>query len=249
MIICEVGLNHMGSGVLAKEYTKEIIASGADAITFQIRESEFYKDTKWSKFELFTHEISECFLNAKRAGLSAGIAISDIDYLNRPIHAIDFYKILSKDIDNWELIDHVITHLSMKNPVYFSTGLSSYDQIEKTLDRYKDHRERIRLIHTQLSNEVSDVNLEAIEELRDRFDVPIAFGNHCKNTNIIYSAIPYRPSDFFLYVKHHHGDHPDEAHAVTFQDLPIVVKNLRDFPSALGSGNKKAMENSIEGQE
>jgi len=46
MIICEIGLNHMGSVKYANEYVDKIIKTGADGIIFHIRESSFYKNNK-----------------------------------------------------------------------------------------------------------------------------------------------------------------------------------------------------------
>ncbi len=41
MIICEIGLNHMGNTKYANEYIDKIIKSKADGILFHIRENHF----------------------------------------------------------------------------------------------------------------------------------------------------------------------------------------------------------------
>ena len=43
MIICEIGLNHMGDIKYANEYIDKIIKSNADGILFHIREKSFYE--------------------------------------------------------------------------------------------------------------------------------------------------------------------------------------------------------------
>ncbi len=43
MIICEIGLNHMGDIKYANEYIDKIIKSKADGILFHIREKSFYE--------------------------------------------------------------------------------------------------------------------------------------------------------------------------------------------------------------
>jgi len=42
MIIAEVGLNHLGSVVLANLYVEQLMATNIDAVTFQVREPEYY---------------------------------------------------------------------------------------------------------------------------------------------------------------------------------------------------------------
>ena len=43
MIICEIGLNHMGNVKYANEYINKIIKSKPDGILFHIREKSYYK--------------------------------------------------------------------------------------------------------------------------------------------------------------------------------------------------------------
>ena len=42
MLVCEIGLNHLGDEKYASEYVSTILTTDIDAITFQIREPEFY---------------------------------------------------------------------------------------------------------------------------------------------------------------------------------------------------------------
>ena len=43
MIICEIGLNHMGDIKYANEYIDKIIKSKAEGVLFHIREKSFYE--------------------------------------------------------------------------------------------------------------------------------------------------------------------------------------------------------------
>ena len=42
MIIAEIGLNHLGNPNLADKYLDSLLNTEVDAITFQIRENDFY---------------------------------------------------------------------------------------------------------------------------------------------------------------------------------------------------------------
>jgi len=50
VIVAEIGINHMGSEEYAETYIGALLKSKVDAITFQVRESEFYKKKKWQSF-------------------------------------------------------------------------------------------------------------------------------------------------------------------------------------------------------
>ena len=43
MIVSEIGLNHLGNYELACHYVTRLLNTDVDAITFQIREPDFYK--------------------------------------------------------------------------------------------------------------------------------------------------------------------------------------------------------------
>ena len=50
MIIAEIGLNHLGSEEYLNEYLETLLKSSVDAVTLQVREPEFYKNTDFSEF-------------------------------------------------------------------------------------------------------------------------------------------------------------------------------------------------------
>ena len=43
MIIGEIGLNHLGKEEYASQYIDTMVKTSIDAVTFQIREKEYYK--------------------------------------------------------------------------------------------------------------------------------------------------------------------------------------------------------------
>ena len=61
-IIAEIGLNHCGSEKRAEELLQRLVKTRVDAITFQIREKEFYDHTHPRKYEL-----SNQFFTRKRS--------------------------------------------------------------------------------------------------------------------------------------------------------------------------------------
>ena len=244
MIICEVGLNHLGSEPYSLEYINRLISTNCDAITYQIREKDFYKNDKFINSELSLDHYKEIInivhSNNKKFGMAlANYSMIDVcEKLN-----VDFYKVLSWDLNNYDFIDNL---LQTKKPVYVSSGMSSIDEIKLFNNVYNNHKyaKNLTLIHTQLSYDVKDVNLKAIGYLKKLFKFPIAFGNHCKDINVLYAVVPFEPSDIFIYVKGHYDiKHPDEGHAMEINRINSTINSINDMHIALGSEIKIKMEN------
>ena len=244
MIVCEVGLNHLGDLEYANYYLERIVKSRTDAITFQVREKEFYNNQKFSKFIL----PDEFYVNSKsilkKNNIKFGIAIADINKIDffKKID-VDFYKILSKDFRNIELISELV---KTKKKIYLSTGTASLEDITNIVNVFKNYKEKLILIHTQLSYNIDDVNLQAIAEMQKTFKIPIAYGSHSKNKNVIFLSLAFNPSDIFFYV---HGNkkkvHPDEYYAINLTNLPEFVSEINELKKALGNGLKENIGDSI----
>lgn len=237
MIIAEVGKNHHGSEDYANEYLKKSFKSGVDAILYHIREKEFYQKSDNKEKTLPDSFYNYAVEFSKKKKKKFGITLADIgkiDFLEEI--GIDFYKILSQDIKNKNLIKKVV---KTKKRVYISTGLSNFSEISKVIDFIKPNLENITLIHTTLRPDTKYVNLNAITKLSERFQLPVAYGNHCKNPLVLFTALAYQPSDIFFYVKgSKFKKHQDDLHAINLKNLPWYVKNLKELKYSLGSGKK-----------
>src|ERR1039457_1812030 len=119
-IVAEIGMNHMGDAAYADAYLTALIDARPDGITFQVREKEYYAKQEPGKSP---HLDAESYRSASKrlqeAGIQFGVGLCDIAKV--PFFAeigTDFYKILSKDICNKELIGAVA---ATGKPIYVST--------------------------------------------------------------------------------------------------------------------------------
>ena len=245
MIIAEIGLNHLGKKDLLCTYVNELIKSDVDAITFQIREHSFYKNSKWSRFKIDDILYVDLAKKIKNSSKKIGVALSDLNKISlfESIN-VDFYKILSKDLEDLNFLQTFSSNTNKK--IYLSTGMSNYKNIDKAL-KYFDN---CGLIHTRLSNNPSDVNLKAMEFMKKRYGQDISFGNHCENLNVIYAASVFLPSNYFVYVKlnNKHDKYPDCNHAVKLSEINFLKKNIKEIEAAVGGIEKKSSSNIIGGQ-
>ena len=248
-IICEIGMNHMGDTVYADQYLESVSATRPDGLTFQVREKEYYAKQKPEESPFLSDEYYRVAAKrTKESEIQFGVGLCDVEKVPffEEIDA-DFYKILSKDIGNKELITAV---LATGKPVYVSTGMSSEDELESFLTELgASVPQNLSLIHTQLSYEDADTNLRAIGRLQERFDIPVAFGSHSTDVNALYASLGFSPSALFFYVK---GERPirhrDEAHAISLSQCPAVIMEIRRLETMMGDGIKKRMENRIADQ-
>lgn len=243
MIICEVGLNHMGDLTYANEYINKIIKSKADGVIFHIREKFFYKNLN-KKFLLPQSFYKNLLQKLHKHNIKLGIALADptkIDFCESI--GIDFYKIFSRDICDVPLISAI---KKTQKLTFVATGMSDFKDIEKFTKLIYPYKKNFTIIQTQLNLNTNFTNLKSILLLKQKFHMNVAYGNHAKNTNVLFTAIAFEPSDIIFYVKGNKvRKHVDNPHAIPLKDLSIFIKNLKELPSALGDGKKIRMKHGI----
>lgn len=247
MIIAEIGLNHLGDEAYAREYLDSLCAGPVDAITFQIREKTFYRNNPQYAGCVLTDDFyRRAARSARESNKQFGMAICEIDLLKECEEwGTDFYKVLSKDLSRFEFVSAL---LSTGKLVFVSTGTSGEDDIRRLMDHVGGKQNGLRLVHTQISYDIADVNLRAIHRLRELLGVPVAFGSHCEVPEVLYAAQIFEPSDIFLYVKGRRRDHhPDEKHALHLDEVGSYTGKLKHIALAIGSGRKEKMNMKIKG--
>ncbi len=241
MIIAEIGRNHLGKLELANNYVKNLLLTNVDGISFQIREKSYYENPEKKKF-IWKKSNYEKLASKIRKKKKFGIALADhslvefFESLNT-----DFYKVIRNDINNDKLMSKLIKTGKI---IFVSTGMCSEKDIQNFQKKYGKAK-NVVLNHTQLSNEVEDCNLKAIETMR-KYGFKVSYGNHCRNLNVIYLSLFYKPSDIMFYVKACNKlNYPDNKHAVLLREVSSFCKNLILLKKAEGNGLKKKMKDKI----
>ena len=235
-LIAEIGNNHLGDVGRAREMVAETLKAGVNSVTFQVREPRFYEAPETSHLRLPREFFSEAADTVHQAGRRFGIAICDKSMVE-PLDAIgvDFWKTLSWDFRNEELRAAL---QATGKPVFYSTGVSGMQQV---LEGSKGLRNAI-LIHTQLSQNIGDVNLRAIHTMERETGLPVAFGLHCHNLEVLKLALAFEPHSIFFYVKMSGIAAGDDEHAVPVEHLAETVCSLKELMAAVGTGIKTEME-------
>ena len=131
MIISEIGLNHLGDSDYADLYLENLINAKSEAVTFQIAEKSFYEKKSNEGLTLTNEYYSKASKICHKNKIKFGIALANEEMIDffEGINT-DFYKILSKDIDNFSLLSKLG---KTGKKLFLSTGLAGISEIEKAV--------------------------------------------------------------------------------------------------------------------
>ena len=139
---------------------------------------------------------------------------------------VDFWKILSMDFKNNELIKHAV---ETGKPVFVSSGVASSEDIEGLISVI----DSVNIIHTSFSDDAKDANLSAIETIRKITKSDVSFGLHSQEPNVVMLATAYGPSDIFFYVRgndvEQYPDHDLFGQSVGRRGRAVFLPGARHF--------------------
>lgn len=240
MFIAEIGNNHKGSEESAAAFLEKLLKTSVDAITFQIREPSFYDHSRPDKIPLSKIFFKQAIKLCKKNNKKIGFAIADPDYVDF-LHkeGADFWKTLSWDILNTKLQEKL---QNTEKDVFISTGVSNIEDVMTASKLYGN----VKFIHTQLTYEAEKANLKAIQKMKEATKKDVAFGSHCENKKIFFTAIAFEPSDIFFYVKGDDGQkYPDDKHAVPLSEVEELITEIKILQNSIGDGNKITMSKNL----
>ena len=194
-LVGEVGINHNGDLNLAKKLIKEAKTAGFDAVKFQKRDinvvySQDYLDSPrkspWGENQRMQKEALEFSLSdyweidsyCKKLNIEWFVSCWDINsQIEMRVFSTKWNKIASAMATNKSFLEVVA---SEKKHTFLSTGMTSMEQIEESIDIFKKNECPITLLHTVSTYpaEEADLNLKCITTLRERFNLPVGYSGH-----------------------------------------------------------------------
>ena len=211
-IIAEIGSNHNGDIVLAKEMILSAKACGADAVKFQswspatlIAREEYERNTKYNDspkkhFGSLREMCERYYLRPEQHfELKEFCDENDIDFSSSPFanHEVDlleeigvsFHKVASMDINNLLLLKHIA---KTGKPVLLSTGMSTLAEIETAIKAIEEEgNHNIVLLHciAVYPPKLEDINMKNITMLQQTFGYPVGFSDHSMGFSIPISSV------------------------------------------------------------
>jgi len=261
-VIGEIGINHNGDIEIAKKLIDVAEASGCNAVKFQKRTPELcvpmaqrtqMRDTPWGyitymeyreKTEFGQAEYEEIDRHCREVGIAWFASCWDepsVDFMQR--FNIPCYKIASATLTDDNLLKH--TRATGK-PIVLSTGMSTLAEIDHAVEILgtKD----LILLHavSTYPAHYNELNLRAIQTLRDRYKVPVGYSGH--ETGIA-STVAAVALEACAVERHITLDRAmwgsDHAASLEPSGLTRLVRDIRLVESSLGDGEKKVIDREL----
>ena len=263
LIIAEVGVNHNGDILLAKQLINIAAEKGADLVKFQTfnADRQVAKTARKAHYQTLTTDGGEsqhamisrlelsveahCELIAhcaecKIGFFSTGFDSDSVDLLVRL--GQDHFKIPSGEITNLPYLRH-IGKLGKK--VIISTGMASLGEIETVIDVLEKSgtlRDNITVLHctTEYPTPMSEVNLRAMQTIQSAFGVRVGYSDHTLGIEVAIAAVAMGAS---VIEKHLSLDRnlpgPDHKASLEPDEFKCMVTAIRNVEQALGNGLKQ----------
>lgn len=238
-VVAEAGVNHLGDLGIAKEMVDWASRCGADAIKFQVHipKSEIV-GVEGSPFD-YSSLLSEAnCVELKRFADEQGIVFFSSVFCNKAVDLLELvgvsvYKIGSGEMTNFPLLDYI---MDTGKPMIISTGMSTMDEIEETVDFLKGYDFALLHCVSMYPPAHKDLNLGLIPVLKERFGVPVGFSDH---TSDIYTPVVAVALGADIIEKHFTLSKqlpgPDQDLSIDVDELGKMVANVACIQDALGN--------------
>ncbi|MDR1475350.1 MAG: N-acetylneuraminate synthase [Holosporales bacterium] len=257
LIIAEAGVNHNGSIDLAKKLIDEAIRSDCDIVKFQTfktenvvskiaDKAEYQKkytgasenqQQMLKKLELSLDNFRELkkYCDSRRIMFaSTAFDTESLDFLAEL--GVVFFKIPSGEITNLPLLRKAASY---GKEIVLSTGMANIEEIAAALNILRSCK--VSLLHctTEYPCPYSDVNLRAIQTLKDKFSLEAGYSDHTEGIEVSIAAVAMGATiieKHFTLDKNMTG--PDHKASLDPNELSQMVRAIRNIERAIGDGEK-----------
>ena len=182
--------------------------------------------------------------------LSTAFDISSIDMLSKL--GQDLFKVPSGEITNLPYLLHLGR---LNKEIILSTGMSNLDEIEAALTILEEAgtlKNSISILHctSAYPAPLIDVNLRAIQQIRDAFKLPVGYSDHTLGLEVPVAAVALGAK---IIEKHFTTSRelpgPDHKASLEPEELKRMISMIRNIEIAMGEGEKRAMPSELENRE
>ncbi len=245
-IIAEIAQAHNGSLQKVYDYIDALAGTGIDAIKFQthIAEAESsihepfrvkFSDQDATRFDYWKRmEFSkEQWIDIKSRCEKAGLEFMSSPFSNAAVDllediGIQRYKVGSGEVNNFLLLEKIA---ATQKPVIVSSGMSSFAELDETVRFLKDKNVDFSILQctTSYPTAPEQYGLNVIQELKDRYQVPIGYSDHSADTGTCVAATALGAEILEFHAVFSHSDFgPDATSSIEIKDIPVMVKSVRN---------------------
>ncbi len=251
-IVAEAGVAHFGNLDKAKALVDLAASAGVDAVKFQVfktdklvsRESREWIERLRPKelpFEAFRTLKDYCREREITFFATAHDepSLEFLDSLDVPV-----FKIGSGEVTNWPFLEKVA---SRKRPVILSTGMYTLEEIGEALAIFSNiGNPDVAVLHcvTRYPTPAPEVNLRAMQTIQEKFSVVVGYSDHTEGIHfpLAAAALGAKIIEKHISLDFNVPNAQDWKVSCGPDNLPVMVKHLRDIEVGLGSGVKTPSE-------
>jgi N,N'-diacetyllegionaminate synthase len=252
-IIAEIGQAHDGSIGILYSYINALAQTGIDAVKFQMHiaqaESSIHEPFR-VKFSLadetrYDYWKRMGFSFAQWKGIKQHCESLGLDFICSPFSnlAVDWleelgvtqYKIGSGEVTNFLILEKIAR---TGKPIILSSGMSSYDELDKSVAFLKERKVPFSILQctTAYPTSPNQFGLNVIQELKQRYNVPVGFSDHSARmeTCIAATALGATILEFHaVFDRELFG--PDAKSSLTLTEIKELVLSVRNIAIALNN--------------
>lgn len=262
-IIAEAGVNHDGSLNKAKELVDVAVEAEADAVKFQTFKADRLvtasaeradyqkkniggKENQYEmlkKLELSFEDFAEIKKYCDRKGiqfLSTPFDEESVKFLVEDLK-MERIKIPSGEVVNLPYLRYAT---SFQRPMILSTGMSDLNEVGRAVEAIREVSPSVSLTLLHCTSNYpclfAEVNLKAMQTLRNRFGVPVGYSDHTMGIEVAVAAVALGAvviEKHFTLSRNLPG--PDHRCSLEPDELKQMVISVRNVEKALGDGEKQ----------
>ncbi len=259
-VIAEIGINHNGSVDIAKELIDLAKSCNCDAVKFQKRDIDTVytkemldspRKSPWGTtqreqkegLEFGKKEYDQIDKYCKKVGIDWFASAWDEksqDFLKK--YDLKYNKIASAMLTHMPFVEKVAKE---KKHTFISTGMSSYEELDKVIEIFKKHKCPYTIMHcvSTYPCENEDCNILMVKTLKERYNCDVGYSGHERDVlpSVLATAMGARVIERHITLdRAMYGS--DQAASLERRGLELVVRDSRLIPVILGDGKKKFTE-------
>jgi len=262
-IIAEIGINHNGDMELAKRLILAAKKADCDAVKFQKRTVnkvytkeylDSYRESPWGNtqrdqkmgLEFSLEQYKEIDSFCKKTEIEWFASAWDIEsqHFLRQFN-LKHNKIASAMNANDEFLNEVA---SEGKYTFISTGMSTYDEIDNTVEVFKKHKCEFELMHCSSVYPMpkKDANLKMIETLRNRYKCKVGYSGHETGRIVSLAAAVLGANSIERHITLDRAMYgSDQAASLDHVDFIRLITDIRTLGIILGDGEKKMSDEEL----
>lgn len=246
-IIAEIAQAHNGSFQKAMDYINALAPTGVDAIKFQTHiaaaESSIHEpfrikfsDRDATRFDYWKRmEFSKAeWIQLKEACDKAGVEFMSSPFSNAAIDLLEEigvqrYKVGSGEVTNFLLLEKIA---QTGKPVIVSSGMSSFQELDATVSFLKERAVDFSILQctTSYPTAPEQYGLNVIQELKDRYQVPVGFSDHSADIGTCIAATAFGAEILEFHAVFSRKDFgPDATSSIEIGEIAQMVKSVRQI--------------------